>query len=92
MSQFQYGFIVKAPGYSYGNQVAGMESNVFKSTIVGVGSLEEALDAAKVMVKNGVTLIELCSGFKAADAQSIFEAIEGAAKVGYISEFYAKQD
>ena len=91
MAQFQYGFIVKAPGYNLGEKNIMLESEAFKSNIIGVGSIDEGCEAAKQLVKKGVTLIELCSGFKAEDAKRIFEAIEGAAKVGYISEFFVDQ-
>lgn len=90
MAQFQYGFIVKAPGYSLKEKKAELQSEAFKTNIVGVGSVEEACEAAKELVKKDVTLIELCSGFKAGDAKLIFEAIEGAAKVGYIGDFLVK--
>ncbi|MFT5730191.1 MAG: alanine racemase [Desulforhopalus sp.] len=91
MAQFQYGFIVKAPGYKLGEKDVALESEAFKSNIIGVGSLDEACEAAKQLVTKGVTLIELCSGFKADDAKSIFEAIEGSARVGYIGEILVKQ-
>ncbi len=92
MAQFQYGFIIKAPGYSLGENDQVLESEAFKSNIVGVGSVDEACEAAKILVKKGVTLLELCSGFKADDAKTIFDAIEGAAKVGYVSEFLSTPD
>jgi hypothetical protein len=88
MSQFQYGFIIKAPGYTPGEKDQVLESDAFKSNIIGVETIEEGCEAAKVLVKNGVTLIELCSGFKAEDAKKIFEAIDGSAKVGYVGEFF----
>ena len=91
MAQFQYGFIVKAPGYSLGEKNVALESEAFKSNIIGVESIDEACEAAKQLVIKGVALIELCSGFKADDAKIIFEAIEGSAKVGYIGEFFVKQ-
>ncbi|WP_028583119.1 DUF6506 family protein [Desulfogranum mediterraneum] len=91
MAQFQYGYIIKAPGYALGEKGATLESDAFKSNIIGVGSVEEACEAARQLVQQGVTLIELCSGFKAPDAQLIFDAIEGGAKVGYIGEFLVNQ-
>ena len=91
MSQFQYGYIIKAPGYTLGSTNAALESEAFKSNIIGVGSVEEACKAAQQMVEKKVTLIELCSGFKADDAKTIFDAIEGAAKVGYIGDFFIKE-
>ena len=90
MAQFQYGFIVKAPGYTLGEKEVNLESEAFKTNIVGVGSVDEACEAAKQLVQKGVTLIELCSGFKGEDAKIIFDAIEGSAKVGSISEFLVK--
>ena len=91
MSQFQYGYLVKAPGYSLGETAAELESDAFKSNIVGVGSIEQACQAAKELVAGGVTLLELCSGFKEDDAKAIHKAIEGRAKVGFISSFLDKQ-
>ncbi|SDP66884.1 DUF6506 family protein [Desulforhopalus singaporensis] len=91
MAQFQYGFIIKAPGYSLGQNSQSLESPQFKSNIVGVGSVDEACEAARQLVEKGVTLLELCSGFKADDARLISSAIDGAAKVGYIGEFIVKQ-
>ncbi len=88
MSQFQYAYIIKAPGYASDTQNAVLESDAFKSRIVGVGSVEEACEAAKALVDNNVTLIELCSGFKADDAKQVFDAAEGKAKVGYIGGFH----
>lgn len=87
MSQFQYAFMIKAPGYGGGDQNAILESAEFRSNIVGVGSIDEACEAARELVKKKVTLIELCSGFKADDAHKVFDAIEGAAKVGFIGDF-----
>lgn len=91
MSQFQYGFIIKAPGYGRDSQAAVLESPAFKSNIVGVGSIEEACEAARELVNKQVKLIELCSGFKADDAQKVFDAIDGAAKVGFIGQFLLKE-
>lgn len=91
MAQFQYAFIVKAPGYSLGNQKVVFGSEAFRTNVVGVASVEEACEAAKELVKTEVKLIELCSGFKADDAKKVFDAIDGAAKVGYIGEFFVKE-
>ena len=91
MAQFQYGYIIKAPGYGKDSQAAVLESPEFKSNIVGVGSVEEACEAARTLVEESVTLIELCSGFKENDAKAVFDAVEGSAKVGYIGGFFANE-
>ncbi|WP_205749189.1 DUF6506 family protein [Desulfopila sp. IMCC35008] len=91
MPQFQYGYLVKAPGYSLDKNKTQLESDAFKSQIVGVGSIEEACQAAKELVASGVTLLELCSGFKKGDAKNIHDAVEGRIKVGFIGEFFDKQ-
>ncbi len=91
MSQFQYGYLIKAPGYSLGEKQAKLESDAFTSRIVGVGSIEEACQAAKELVASGVTLLELCSGFKKNDAKTIHDAVEGQVKIGCIGEFLDKQ-
>ena len=36
MSQFQYGFIIKAPGYTPGEKNQVLESDAFKSNIIGI--------------------------------------------------------
>ena len=51
MAQFQYGFIVKAPGYTLGEKEVNLESEAFKTNIVGVGSVDEACEAAKQLVQ-----------------------------------------
>ena len=91
MSQFQYGYLIKAPGYTKAEKRVQLESEQFKSTIVGVGSIEEGCAAAKEMVAAGVSLLELCSGFKKDDAEKIHQAVDGQAKVGFIGEFYDKK-
>lgn len=92
MAQFQYAFIVKAPGYNLGEKNTDLVSDEFRTNVIGVGSLEEAFSAAKKLVEKGVTLIELCSGFKKDDAEQIHTAISGQAKVGFVGEFYPKND
>ncbi|MCG8634938.1 MAG: DUF6506 family protein [Desulfobacterales bacterium] len=91
MSQFQYAYIIKAPGYGMGTQNAVLESEAFKSSIIGVGSVEEACEAAKALVEKEVALIELCCGFKEDDAKRIFDSIDGAAKVGFIERHFEKE-
>lgn len=91
MPQFQYGYIIKAPGYNLDEKSTQLESDAFKSRIVGVGSVEEACQAARELVANGVTLLELCSGFKRDDAKLIHDAVEGRVKIGFIGDFFDKQ-
>lgn len=90
MGQFQYAFIVKAPGYGDGAQTAVMASEAFQTRVVGVGSVEEAGRVARELVKEGVTLLELCSGFKAADAQQVLDAVDGPVKIGFVGTFLEK--
>lgn len=91
MAQFQYAFIVKAPGYSLGNQDAVVESPEFKTNVVGVASVEEACVAAKKLVENGIQLIDLCCGFNDESAKQVYDAIEGAVKVSYAGVSFEKK-
>lgn len=81
MNQFQYAFIVKAPGYSLGNQNTSVESPEFKTNIVGVKDLAEACKAAEDLVKAGVQVIDLCCGFNEEDAKEVYNKVNGVIKV-----------
>ena len=80
----KYGFIIKAPGYSYGEQQSELNSSKFSSTIVTVGSIEEAIQAAHDFVEAGVQLIELCGGFGKEAAQEIVNSLDCEIPVGFV--------
>ncbi|SMB87772.1 conserved hypothetical protein [Desulfonispora thiosulfatigenes DSM 11270] len=91
MDQFQYAFIVKAPGYSLGNQKTSVESPEFKTTVVGVRDLDEACLAAQDLVKNGVKVIDLCCGFNEEDAKEVYNKVDGAVKVSVAAVSFNKK-
>lgn len=64
-------FIYIAPQNDCRMHKAFIDSPVVKLSVVGVENYEEAETAAKELVKEGVTAIELCAGF----------GIEGVARV-----------
>ena len=52
--------------------------------VIGVNNYEEAVAAAKALVAQGCTAIELCGGFGHRGAAAVAEAVEGKAAVGVV--------
>jgi hypothetical protein len=80
-----YAFIVMAPHYDASRDRAVIESPEFRTTVVGVESLEEACEAASELASNGIQLIELCGAFDKESARAIANAIDGVVPVGFIT-------
>lgn len=80
MALTKFGFIVTGDNFE---QVQGTER--FYMKVVGVDNPEKGINAAKVMVDEGVQLIELCGGFSPVWAGKIIEAIEFAVPVGVVA-------
>ena len=79
-----YAFIVLGPEYDSAKDTAVLASPIFKTTVTGVGSIEEACLAAKRVVQGGAQLIELCGGFDEAAMSRVIEAIDGSVPVGRV--------
>lgn len=66
------------------------------ASIIGVADLDEAVETAKVLQKEGVGCIELCGAFGPEGAKAIIDATENKIPVGYIThlpeqdELYAR--
>ncbi len=60
-----------------------LQSSEFDTHVACVKDLEEALQAARQMQKNGVAFIELCGYFDKEKRDQIISAIEGKMPVGY---------
>ena len=54
------------------------------SQIIGVSNIEEAIEAAKNLQKEGIDCIELCGGFREEGARKIIEATENKIAVGFV--------
>ena len=77
---FYYGFIFT--GEEFEKQ---LDTKAFKMKVVGVADHNDAIGAAKNMVKEGVHLIELCGDFGAVWAGKIIEAIDNKVPVGFVT-------
>lgn len=60
--------------------------------IIGVGSLEEAVAAARELYREGVGCIELCGAFGPEGAKKIIEATENKIPVGYVTHLPEQED
>jgi Family of unknown function (DUF6506) len=81
----RFGFIIKAPGYSAIEHNAELRSDAFTTRVVGVSTIQSAMEAAALMVAGRVELIELCGGFTQAEAQLVRDAIGDKIPIGVVS-------
>ena len=58
-----------------------------ENAVIGVSSIEEAVEEAKALAKQGVKAIELCGAFGEDGAKRIIEATEHKVAVGYVTHF-----
>jgi Family of unknown function (DUF6506) len=84
MSLARFGFIVKGPGYVLGQHFAKLESDTFHTSVIGVSDMDGAFDAAKIMLKDGIQLIELCGGFSEEEAAQVRLSIGEKVPVGVV--------
>ncbi len=80
MALERFGFIVCGEDFE---QVQPTQS--FYMKVVGVKQLDDAVNAAKDMVADGIQLIELCGGFSPVIVGKVIEAIDGAVPVGVVA-------
>lgn len=84
MNISNYGFIVKAPGYTPEEHRQTMNSDQFQTTIVGVSTVEQACVEAVKLAEAGIQVVELCGGFGEEAAQEVIKAVAGRAPVGFV--------
>ncbi len=85
MKLCDYAFIVMAPHYDPVKHRAVFGSSGFRTTIVGVASLDMACEVASDLVSQGTQLIELCGAFDEEAARVVADAIDGAVPVGFMA-------
>lgn len=85
-----YAFIVLAPDYKAPLNSCVMESEEFRTEIVGVSSIEEAIIVAKELIDQGVQLIELCGGFGESNANIVIDSVNSDVPIGFVG-FTAKE-
>jgi len=70
--------MVIGPGLSpEANTIKKTSSPLFKATVVGVETVDQACHAANELVKNGAQMIELCGGFDGQTVQKVIDAKGG---------------
>lgn len=84
MALSKFGFIVTGAGLDPAQHRVEMTSEAFQMIAVGVAEASQAPDVAKMLVKEGVQLIELCGGFGPVGTASVLEAIDHAIPVGSV--------
>ena len=80
-SLFEYGIIVHMKGVSETEWIT-IINRQGNTTIAFVSSLESGMEAAKELVKKGVSFMELCSWFDREKCEKVIEAIKGGVPVG----------
>lgn len=78
----EYGFIVHGEGFHPRSHSLRLEAPGCNTRLVGAETMEEAEEAARRMVKDGIHFIELCGAFTGAMTARIIEAVEGRVPVG----------
>jgi len=79
-----FGFIMIGSGYIPTKHKTIIKSETFRTTIAGVSKREEALSVAKWMIEEGAQVVELCGGFKPADAEEIMTATNNEVPIGVV--------
>ncbi len=79
-----YGFIVKALNYDYKVDRKLLDTDLFKTEIIGVSNDDDAINAAKEMINRGVEVIELCGGFGKESSESIISKLDTNVPIGYV--------
>lgn len=81
----KYGFIVLAPGYNPSQHNAMLESDEFRTEIICVQSIQQAITAAHKLISKKVQLIELCGGFGEESAKQIIDELQTDVPIGYVA-------
>lgn len=78
----KFAFIIKGEFHAAEDYA---EIHAGNASITGVSDLNEACEAAKRLLANGVQCIELCGAFGEAGARAVIEATGGRIPVGYVT-------
>jgi hypothetical protein len=79
-----YGFIVIGPGLLPENNKTVMEVPTFKMTAIGVSTFTEACLAAKILINEGIEVLELCGGFSKEQSEALSKHISGIIPIGHV--------
>ena len=84
MTITNYAFIVKGPGYDPNAHRSVIECPSFRTEVVCVSSVAEAISAARELVARGIEVIELCGGFGEACAVDLISHLGSSVPVGHV--------
>lgn len=85
MSLSRFGFIVTGAGLQSGVHRSVLRSAHFKMVTLGVSSPADGPVAARMLLDEGVQLIELCGGFGPIGTAGVLAEVAGAVPVGSVS-------
>ncbi len=77
----KFAFIIMGE-FDYGNDRAAIHDGM--AQMIGVSSVEEACEAAKILADEGTGCIELCGAFGEDGARRVIKASGGQIPVGYV--------
>lgn len=83
-SPSRYAFIVKHKSYSAQHQQATLETDEFKTVIVGVSNPQEALAIINSLISKGIQVVELCGGFTEPEKDHIKQELKHQIPLGIV--------
>lgn len=84
MALSKFGFIVTGPGLDPELHRSSLKSAEFEMITLGVSDPAQGPEAALVLLREGVQLIELCGGFGARFTTAVLDAVAGRVPVGMV--------
>ncbi len=85
MSLSRFGFIVTGTGLQPGIHRSVLRAPHFEMLTLGVSSPADGPAAARMLLDEGVQLIELCGGFGAIGTAGVLAEVAGAVPVGSVA-------
>ncbi|MBW8184311.1 DUF6506 family protein [Shewanella nanhaiensis] len=84
MTLSNYGFIVLAKEYQPTQNSSVIENKYFKTQVVGVSTVEQAITVCRELIEEGVQVIELCGGFGEENASKIINSLDSQTPIGFV--------
>ena len=85
MALSRFGFIVTGAGLQPALHHSVMRSAHFEMRTIGISSSTEGANAARLLLAEGVQLIELCGGFGPIGTAQVLAEVNGAVPVGAVA-------
>ncbi|ACA85732.1 DUF6506 family protein [Shewanella woodyi] len=84
MTLTNYGFIVLAKEYQPTQNRSVIENEYFKTQVVGVSTVEQAITVCRELIEEGVQVIELCGGFGEESANKVINSLDSQTPIGFV--------